>query len=73
MSQMLDLSGLPEEFVKLLNDCVQSAKRQGVDQPTDRESLLAWRERLFTWVRSHDSKATYVDDSRETIYAERGL
>ena len=73
MSQMLDLSGLPEEYVKLLNDCVQSAKRQGMDQPMDQESLLAWRERLFTWVRSHDSKATYVDDSRETIYADRGL
>lgn len=73
MSQMLDLSGLPEDFIKHLNDCVQSAKRLGMNQPMDQESLLAWRERLYSWVRSHDSKATYVDDSRETIYAERGL
>ena len=74
--ESLDLTGLPapvaydlRKLVATLRDSLGLVGRAG---PLEQEPPEEWAHRLQVWVDSHPARSITIDDSRETLYADRG-
>jgi hypothetical protein len=74
MSQQIDVSGLPPEYVQMVERLVRELRQAAEAGPRTPASLpVEERIRLMNeWSERHPVRQIEIDDSRETIYAERG-
>ena len=69
----IDLSGLPEEAIRVVESLVSLLKNQtGLAAPKAALSPEEWVQSLEEWAASHPRLDHFVDDSRESIYAGCG-
>jgi hypothetical protein len=74
MSQVIDVSGLPEAVVSDLKRLVETLRgqpRPAAEPPPD-ETPEQWIARFRSWAASHPMSDVIADDSRESIYEGRG-
>jgi hypothetical protein len=74
MSQVIDVSGLPEAVVsdpKRLVEPLRGQPRPATELPPN-EMPEEWVARLVAWAESHPKSDVIADDSRESIYEGRG-
>ena len=72
MAQTIDVSGLPEAVVKDIRNLVDTLKSNTVSKEPRKLTPDEWIKEHTAWVNSHPPVTTFVDDSRESIYAGRG-
>jgi hypothetical protein len=79
MSQQIDVSGLPPEYVQMVERLVRDLKQAAeakpgvpVSGPDPNEPAEVWIKRYRAWVDSHPVRNIQIDDSREAIYGDRG-
>jgi hypothetical protein len=79
MSQQIDVSGLPPEYVRMVERLVQDLRQAAeakpgvpVSGPDPNEPAEVWIKRFRAWVDSHPVRNIEIDDSREAIYGDRG-
>ncbi len=75
MSQVIDVSGLPESVVNEIELHVAQVREQLLQAQTSTPSKLSpeeWVKRFTAWTKSQRSTNPHFDDSRESIYEGRG-
>jgi hypothetical protein len=72
MNETVDVSGLSEESVRVVEDLVQSLRSREGEESWCLRDPEGWSKALREWVESHPKRDIVIDDSRETIYAGRG-
>lgn len=75
MSQIIDVSGLPESVINEIElHVAQIRERLLQPRPShpDKLSTEEWVRRFITWTQSQRSTNPHFDDSRESIYEGRG-
>jgi hypothetical protein len=72
MLQTLDVSGLPESVIHDLRNLVATLKGNTLAKESRKLTPEEWIKEHTAWVNSHPPVTTFVDDSRESIYAGRG-
>jgi hypothetical protein len=73
MTRSIDVTGLPEPVIEEIERLVAGLRR--VDNGTAADEKLSaeeWTKRWRAWCDSHPRREIIIDDSRESIYAERG-
>ena len=66
----VDLTGLPEGFVRYVQQLVREAREKQANppRPRTREELERWSAEFRAWVASRPVRPTTMDDSRESMY-----
>jgi hypothetical protein len=75
LPQSLDLTGLPSAVANDLTKLVATLRENLGDASspaTFQEDPEAWARRLQSWVDGHQSRPIAIDDSRESLYSNRG-
>ena len=80
MQQPIDVSGLPPESVRAVNNLVdvlrEPAKHVDADAvegiPPSQWPYEEWYKWFRAWIDSHEKREITIDDSREKIYGGRG-
>jgi hypothetical protein len=82
MSQLIDVAGLSPEAVQTVETLVALLRQSGTGQvtpnaaqsmtPPTAAEIEERIRRLNAWSESHPVRKIEFDDSRETVYAERG-
>jgi hypothetical protein len=75
MSQLIDVTGLPPESVRIVDQLVQELRQTNGSVGSESPSSLPVEERIRLmneWSERHPIRQIEIDDRRETIYAERG-
>ncbi len=68
----IDVSGLPESVINDLRNLVAALKGNSFLSQQRKLTPEEWVKEHTAWVKSHPPVNTFVDDSREAIYAGRG-
>ena len=76
-TQSLDLTGLPAPVADELRKLVAALRDNLVHVPSAPGSSAgeppeAWARRLQAWVDTHPARPISIDDSRESLYSDRG-
>jgi hypothetical protein len=78
MPRSIDVTGLPDEAIRTVESLVSLLRRQTAPAPPARPSRDEWVRLFDAWMQEVAARAGQyppgfvVDDSRETIYEERG-
>jgi hypothetical protein len=75
LPQSLDLSGLPTPVANELRKLVATLRENlghALTPATSQEEPEPWARRLQAWVDGHPARPITIDDSRESIYSNRG-
>ncbi|MBA4062362.1 MAG: hypothetical protein C0501_01395 [Isosphaera sp.] len=67
---LLDLTGLPEGFVRYVQQLVREAREKRAPYPRSptQADLERWSAEFRAWIASLPVRPTTMDDSRESMY-----
>jgi hypothetical protein len=69
----IDVTGLPEEAIRAVESVVSVLRGQpGTAGGPTHSSREEWAEAIQAWAENHPRIQKPADDSRESIYADRG-
>jgi hypothetical protein len=75
VTRAIDLSGLPEDAVRVVETLVSALREDATKQPAipGFDSRDEWVKAIREWAGSHIAKGSEADWSRESIYAGREM